>query len=209
MRSARRIGTCKLNPNARIPTIDDDGFVMWESAAINFYLARKYRSPLLPRTVQGEGQALQWAFFIANDVEPPMTAVFQHRFVFPPEKRDPAIAAEADQRLRPKLEILDRHLARNRFFGGDQWDLADFMVASVTYSLAIMNYDLSSFPQLASWLTASLRTSRHVGGLEIARLGCDPEKWPPVFGRDHTPTIMLGQRQDPASLDRTLMPATL
>src|ERR671929_525213 len=38
----------KLNPNARVPTIDDDGFIMWESAAINLYLAEKYRSPLWP-----------------------------------------------------------------------------------------------------------------------------------------------------------------
>jgi glutathione S-transferase len=44
-----------LNPNARIPTIDDDGFVMWESAAINLYLAKKYKSPLWPDTPQGEG----------------------------------------------------------------------------------------------------------------------------------------------------------
>ena len=38
----------KLNPNARIPTIDDDGFVMWESGAINLYLAKKHKSPLWP-----------------------------------------------------------------------------------------------------------------------------------------------------------------
>jgi len=39
-----------LNPNARVPTIDDDGFVMWESAAINLYLAEKYRNALYPST---------------------------------------------------------------------------------------------------------------------------------------------------------------
>ena len=47
-----------LNPNARIPTIDDDGFVMWESAAINFYLAKKYSSPLWPAL---SNSARQWA----------------------------------------------------------------------------------------------------------------------------------------------------
>ena len=52
--------TCKdpayiaLNPNARVPTIDDDGVVVWESAAINLYLAEKYNSPLWPRTPAGE-----------------------------------------------------------------------------------------------------------------------------------------------------------
>ena len=55
--------TCKdpayvaLNPNARVPTIDDDGFVMWESAAINFYLAEKYKSPLWPADLKAKGRA--------------------------------------------------------------------------------------------------------------------------------------------------------
>ena len=54
-----------LNPNGRVPTvIEDDGFVMWESSAINLYLAEKYASPLWPATPQGRGRMLQWAFFI-------------------------------------------------------------------------------------------------------------------------------------------------
>jgi glutathione S-transferase len=149
----------KLNPNARIPTIDDNGFIMWESAAINLYLAKKYRSPLWPGTPEGEGRALQWAFFIANDVEQPMTTVFQNRVVFPPEKRDAAMAAEAEKRLLPKLQVLEDHLTAARYFGDNRWDMSDFMVASVTFTLDAMKFDLSPFPKFAAWLKASLERS--------------------------------------------------
>ncbi|HEX2197902.1 MAG TPA: glutathione S-transferase family protein [Burkholderiales bacterium] len=154
--------TCKdpsyvaLNPNARVPTIDDDGFVLWESAAINFYLAEKYRSPLWPADVQGRGRAYQWAFFIANDVEPHMIAVMQHRVMFPPEKRDPAVAQAADEKLQPRLKVLDESLNSHRFFGIDRWDLSDFMVASVCFSFTVMKYDLSKYPHFQKWLLASL-----------------------------------------------------
>ena len=146
----------KLNPNARVPTIDDDGFVMWESAAINLYLAEKYRSPLWPADMKGKGRMLQWALFIANDVEPNMVTVMQHRVMFPPEKRNVALADEADARLQPRLKVLDEHLAKNKFFGGDKWDMADFMVASVCYSFTVMKYDLSKYPHFDKWLRASL-----------------------------------------------------
>ncbi len=154
--------TCKdpsylaLNPNGRVPTIDDDGLVLWESGAINLYLAERYRSPLLPADVQGKGRAYQWAFFIANDVEPHMITVMQHRMMFPPEKRDPALAEAADARLQPRLAVLENFLKKNRYFGMERWDLADFMVASVCFSFSAMKYDLSKFPRFQKWLAASL-----------------------------------------------------
>jgi glutathione S-transferase len=154
--------TCKdpkyvaLNPNARVPTIDDDGFVLWESAAINLYLAEKYRSPLWPADIQGKGRMYQWAFFIANDVEPHMITVMQHRALFPPEKRNAALADESDAKLQPKLKVLDEHLSRNRYFGVERWDMADFMVASVTFSFTAIKYDLSKYPNFQRWLMASL-----------------------------------------------------
>lgn len=154
--------TCKdpsyvsLNPNARVPTIDDDGFVMWESGAINFYLAEKYRSPLWPADAKGKGRAYQWAFFIANDVEPHMITVMQHRMLFPPEKRDPAVADAADAKLQPRLKVLDDFLRSHQYFGIDRWDMADFMVASVCFSFTAMKHDLSKFPHLQKWLMASL-----------------------------------------------------
>ena len=150
----------ELNPNGRVPSIDDDGFVMWESAAINLYLAKKYKSPLWPDTPQGEGRAYQWGFFISNDIEQPMTTVFQHRILIPPERRDVALADANDKQLQPKLAVLEGHLAANKYFGIDKWDMADFMVASVTFTLNSMKYDLTKYPKFAAWLAASLDRPR-------------------------------------------------
>jgi glutathione S-transferase len=154
--------TCKdpaylaLNPNARVPTIDDDGFVLWESAAINLYLAEKYKSPLWPADAKARGRMAQWAFFVANDVEPNMILVMQNRVVFPPEKRNPDLANEADAKLQPRLKVLDAFLKEHEYFGIDRWDMADFMVASVCYSFFAMKYDLARFPHFQKWLMASL-----------------------------------------------------
>ncbi|MGQ0547185.1 MAG: glutathione S-transferase family protein [Betaproteobacteria bacterium] len=154
--------TCKdpayvaLNPNARVPTIDDDGFVMWESAAINLYLAEKYASPLWPKDLQGKGRAYQWAFFIANDVEPHMITIMQHRVLFAPEKREPALAGAADEKLQPRLKVLNDHVFAHGYFDLDRWGLADFMVASACYSFFVMKYDLSTVPAFQKWLMASI-----------------------------------------------------
>jgi len=146
----------KLNPNARVPTIDDDGFVMWESAAINIYLARKYASSLWPSSVDGEGRALQWAFFVSNDVEPAMVTLHQHRAGLPAHERNAALADDCERRLLEKLGVLEGQLARAAYFGGRRWDLADFMVASVLYTVFAMKLDLFRLPRLGTWLTESV-----------------------------------------------------
>ena len=154
--------TCKdpayvaLNPNARVPTIDDDGFVMWESAAINLYLAEKYQSPLWPTDQKAKARMYQWAFFVANDVEPNMILAMMNRVILPPEKRNAALADEAEARLQPRLRVLDGFLKEQKFFGIDRWDMADFMVASVCYSFFVMKYDLAKVPHFQKWLMASL-----------------------------------------------------
>ena len=145
-----------LNPNGRVPTIDDDGLVMWESAAINLYLAEKYRSPLWPADLAGRAHMLQWAFYIANDVEPSLITVLQNRVMLPPEKRNAALADEQDGILRPKLTTLDGALASQPYFGGQAWTMADFMVASVCYTFVPTKYDLTAFPRFKAWLLASI-----------------------------------------------------
>ena len=148
-----------LNPNGRVPAIDDDGFVMWESAGINLYLAEKYKNPLFPSTPQGRGRMLQWTFFVANDIEVALTTLFRHRIFFPPEQRSETVANQSEATLRAGLTILEQQLVKTPFFGGDRWDMADFMVASVIHVLTRLKLDLTSYPKLDAWLTASINRS--------------------------------------------------
>jgi len=146
-----------LNPNKRVPTIDDDGLIMWESAAINLYLAEKHGSPLWPKDAAGKARMLQWAFYIANDVEPQMIVMQRHRHMLPPEKRDEKAAAQAEQEILPKMQVMEDHLSANPFFSGKDWGMADFMVASVTYSMWINKFPLlEKFPKFKAWLEASV-----------------------------------------------------
>ena len=145
-----------INPNGRVPAIDDGGFTLWESMAINLYLARKHSSALHPGSLEGEARMLQWAFFAVNDLEPRVVAMFQHRVAFPEKKRNPATADDAEAALKPKLAILEAELGGRRTLAGDAWGLADFLVASVLATLALMRYDLATYPRLAAWLQAGL-----------------------------------------------------
>lgn len=155
--------TCKspefaaINPNQRVPAIDDDGLVMWESAAINLYLAEKYKSPLWPKDAAGKAAMLQWAFYIANDVEPRMIVMQVHRHMLPPEKRDEKAAARAEEEILPKMKVLEDHVAKHGFFSGKAWGMADFMVASVGYSMWFNKFPLlGKFPKFHAWLDASV-----------------------------------------------------
>jgi len=146
----------ELNPNGLVPTVDDNGFVIWETAAINLYLADKYGNALNPSTPRERGRTLQWTFFATNDIEPDLLTLFRNRIFYPPEQRSVAVADQAEQALRARFAILEQELARNPFFAGDKWGMADFMVASTLYVLARLKLDMTLYPKLEAWLTASI-----------------------------------------------------
>jgi glutathione S-transferase len=64
-----------LNPNGKIPVLVDGETVVWESLAINHYLARKYDGGLEPRGVEACGRAYRWSFWAMGELEGPIDAV--------------------------------------------------------------------------------------------------------------------------------------
>src|SRR4030095_1280869 len=84
-----------LNPNGRVPTIDDDGFILSESMAINFYLAKKHKSPLYPTDPKHEALALQWSLWETDRLDRQLVNYVRHTNEFPEAERKAEIAEAA------------------------------------------------------------------------------------------------------------------
>ena len=139
----------RANPMGRVPAIDDDGFGLAESMAINLYLARKH-GKLWPATLQGEGLAFQWSFFAVTEIDPNIVEWARHALVLPQAERDPAKAAAALEKLQRPLDALEAALARSRWLAGDAFTVADLNLAATLFRARKM--DLASRPHVARWL---------------------------------------------------------
>ena len=143
----------KINPNGHVPVIDDDGFVLYESMAINFYLAAKYgKAPLWPEAIQDRALANQWSYWAMLEVEPLMVAMLQNMFA-PPDKRNPALVADATAKLKVPLAVIEQHLGNREYLLGKDFTIADLDTASVWTIGTMVGFDFSSGPKTAAWLS--------------------------------------------------------
>jgi glutathione S-transferase len=152
-----------INPAGRIPAIDDDGFRLAESMAINIYLAKKHGSELAPDSLEDEARMLQWSFWAMTETEKPLLTVLMQRMELPPgsaiEKyfrerspKDPAAEQAALKTLQHPLGVLDDHLANRDYLLGPSFTLADLNVASVLSLGLAAKFDFSAYPNVQRWL---------------------------------------------------------
>jgi len=142
-----------LNPNGHIPVIDEDGFVLWESMAINLYLAKKHSlGRLYPTRPEDEARAWQWSFWGMTEVERPVLTALFNRAILPEDKRDAAAADSAERVLAQPLKVLDGVLGRGTNLLGDNFTVADLNVASILSWARPANVNVAPFPKVAEWL---------------------------------------------------------
>jgi glutathione S-transferase len=145
----------QFNPNGRLPFVDDDGFVLFESLAITLYLAKKYSlGSLYPSTLQDEAKAWQWSFWAIAEVDRGVNIWSLHAARLPPGERDAQKRDEALKVLAKPFKVLDAAVAKQDYLLGGTFTVTDLNVAAVI-SRAI-DMDLSAWPNLKSWLTRCL-----------------------------------------------------
>jgi glutathione S-transferase len=150
---ARKPEYLAINPNGRLPAIEDDGFTLWESLAITLYLAKKH-GRLYPTTLESEAKAWQWSLWAVQEVDRGVNIWSLHAVRLPPQERDAQRRAEALKVLEAPFKVLDGALAAHPYLLGEEFTVADLNVAAVI-SRAI-DMDLSATPRLAQWLERCL-----------------------------------------------------
>jgi glutathione S-transferase len=138
----------KLNPNGRVPTIEDDSLVLWESNAIVRYLYAKHGPP---RTAEEIAAADKWMDWTAVNLNNPMRDIFWGLVRTPPEKRD-VVAIEAARKLAAEaLQIADDALARQPFLSGAALGIGDIPLGAHIFRWFELSIERPVQKNLTTW----------------------------------------------------------
>lgn len=143
-----------INPNGRIPALVDGDLQLFESMAINMYLAKRYGQALLPEGLDDEARALQWSVWAISEIEPLQMQIVIQTFFTPEDKRDAAVIERAGKSLQRPLNVLNDALAGSDYLLGGEFSIADLNLSGVMDLLNMVSFDLSAWPHVQRWLTA-------------------------------------------------------
>lgn len=142
----------KLNPNAMAPVIDDDGVIVWESLAINLYLAKRHGGPLAPKNPAEDGHITMWTLWGATELEPGAVEVMNHTLYLEPAKREPAKRDAAAAALAKPLGVLNDVLgAGGGHVVGRRLTVADINLGTIVFYLRGHEPLFAEFPKVKAW----------------------------------------------------------
>ena len=141
----------KMNPNALVPTIEDDGFVLWESHSIVRYLAAKHGAgTLCPSDARSRADAerwMDWAFTFQNA----MRNVFWGLIRTPPEKRDAKAIEEGRKRSAELLAIPESVLSQRPYIAGASFTMGDIPLGCEVQRWMRVPMERPAFPNVQAW----------------------------------------------------------
>jgi glutathione S-transferase len=141
-----------LNANRRVPTIEDDGVVVWESNACVRYLAARYGAgSLWPEDPAVRAVADMWMDWQQTTLVPDMTTVFWGLVRTPEAERDHAAIEAAAGRLGGLWQRLDSHLAGRSFVAGERFTMGDIPVGAACYRYFQLAIERPRLTALQAW----------------------------------------------------------
>lgn len=189
-------GFVKVNPNSKIPALMDHSVTpplrLFESGSMLIYLAEKFGAFLSGDPVI-RAQTLNWLMWQMGSA-PFLGGGFGHFYAYAPEKYEYPINRYAME-VKRQMDVLDRHLAGNEYFAGDDYSIADMAIYPWYGAMARgILYDAAEFLQVQEYENV-LRWTKLVGGREAVKRGTMVNR---TFGE---PSSQLRERHDASDFD--------
>lgn len=141
-----------MNPNGRIPVIDDDGLIVWESNAIVRYLSAKHSDGALwPSDPAERSLADRWMDWQASSLIADLVTVFLGLIRTPEAERNMTAINAATERLNGAMGLLDRHLGANEWVAGDKMTMGDIPVGALVYRWLHMPIDRPDLAHVSAY----------------------------------------------------------
>ena len=142
----------KVNPNLKVPALDDNGFMVFESMAINLHLAKNYSQTLWPTDSNQQSAAIQWSIWAMTEIEPPFVELFLQRIILPEEKRDPQAEETAIETINRPIGVLENILSKNDYVLGNTFTIADLNLVSIFTLNDIVKITMENFTRTEGWI---------------------------------------------------------
>jgi glutathione S-transferase len=145
----------EINPNSKVPVLEDDGFLLWESCAIMQYLAdRTPGQSVYPPEPRGRADVNRWMFWASQHFSPAI-AIFTWERIWKKlvegTDPDPVELARGNAEFAAAAAVLDGHLATREWLVGDSLTLADFAVAAPLMYSERAGLPVAGYRNLSAW----------------------------------------------------------